>query len=105
MAYLNRQEREALLNQLTSMSFNQAKGKLRRMDAKGKLAVLRNAQATGEYHTRFDLYGLGVVVTLIEREISDDQVSGSEPGAAPIRLKPVFQLDEVIIDPMPENHT
>lgn len=105
MAYLNRQEREALVKQLTTMTFNQAKTKLRRMDAKGKLAVLRNNQATGEYHTRFDLYGLGVVVTLIEREASEEQVASNEPGAAPIRLKPDFELDEVIVEPMPENHT
>ena len=104
MAYLNGQEREALARELTSMSFNQAKGKLRRMDDKGKLAFLRNAQATGEYLTRFDLYGLGVVVTLIEGETETTSYT-DKPGSAPVRLKAQFALNEVDVAPMAENHT
>ncbi len=105
MAYLNLQEREALARELTAMKFSQAKGKLRRMDAEGKLALLRNAQATGEYLTRFDLYGLGVVVTLIEREPSENVTTTSAPGSASVRLKPNFVLDEVDVAPLPENHS
>ena len=105
MAYLNAQAREALARELTTMNFNQAKGKLRRMDADGKLAFLRNAQETGEYLTRFDLYGLGVVVTLIEREPSEDVTTTRAPGSASVRLKPNFVLDEVDVAPMPDNHS
>ncbi len=105
MAYLNAQQREALARELTTMKFNQAKGKLRRMDAQGELAFLRNAQATGEYLTRFELHGLGVVVTLIEREPSEDVTTTSATGSASVRLKPNFVLDEVDVAPLPDNHS
>jgi hypothetical protein len=102
MAYLNQQEREKLLNELTKMSVSRARGKLRRMDSKGKLAFMRNAQATGEFLTRFDLYGLGVVVTLVERK-GDSKVTTDQPGAADVRYKPDFYLSEVSVEPMPDN--
>ncbi len=105
MAYLNAQEREALARELTTMKFNQAKGKLRRMDADGKLAFLRNNQETGEYLTRFDLYGLGVVVTLIEREVGEPVTRTDAPGSAAVRIKPEMALDEVDVTPMPDNHS
>ncbi|HVU13397.1 MAG TPA: hypothetical protein VHD90_19095 [Phototrophicaceae bacterium] len=104
MAYLNREEREKLLNELTTMSAARARGKLRRMDPSVKLAFLRNAQGSGEYWTRLDLFGLGVAVTLIEKE-TETQTSNSEPGSATIRLKPDFELAEVMVDPLPDNHT
>lgn len=104
MAYLNREEREALAHELTTMSAGKARGKLRRMDANVKLRFLRNAQQTGEYLTSLDLPGQGVTVTLVEHE-TEAQVASDKPGAAPIRLKPDFYLDQVIVDPMPENHT
>ena len=104
MAYLNRDERDKLMRDLTTMRFNQAKGKLRRIDPQGKLAYLRNAQETGEYWTRFELYGLGTVVTLVERE-SEAQVADDQPGSAPVRLKPDYELAEVMVEPMPDNHT
>ncbi len=104
MAYLNPEEREKLLGELTRMSVSKARGKLRRMDPKVKLAYLRNAQETGEYWTRLDLPTQGIMVTLIERE-TEVQSATDEPGAAPVRLKPNFALAEVVIDPMPENQT
>jgi len=104
MAYLNQQEREKLLNELTKMSVPRARGKLRRMDSKGKLAFIRNAQATGEFFTRYDLHGLGVVVTLVERKDSAETAT-DEPGAANVRYKPDFYLSEVSVEPMPDNHS
>jgi hypothetical protein len=104
MAYLNRQEREALLRDLTTMNFNKAKGKLRRMDPNVKLAFLRNAQASGEFHTRYILPGAGVIATLIETE-TEQQTATNKPGAAPIRTKADFQMRQVIVEPTPENHT
>ncbi len=104
MAYLNQQEREALAHDLTTLNFKQAKGKLRRMDPDVKVAFLRNAQAVGEYLSRFDLFGLGTVVTLIERE-TETTTFTDKPGSSPIRMKAQFALDEVIVAPMPENKT
>jgi|SRR5664279_180763 len=104
MAYLNHEEREKLASDLTKISVSKARGKLRRMDPKVKLAYLRNAQGSGEYTTRFDLFGLGTVVTLVERE-SEEQSATDKQGSAPVRLKSEFSLAEVIVDPMPENKT
>lgn len=104
MAYLNLQERQQLAADLVKVSAGRARGKLRRMDPKVKLAFLRNAQEPGVYSTRIDLPSLGVMVTLIEDE-RGTQTSDSEPGAAPIRIKTEYKLSQVIVDPMPENQT
>lgn len=66
MAYLNEQDRDTLLDDLKSMDFNRAKGKLQRMDPKGRLAYYRNVQMAGESHTKYILEGLGTIVTLVE---------------------------------------
>jgi hypothetical protein len=97
MAYLNRQEREALLNELKDMKFNQAKGKLRRLDPKGRLAFIRNAQASGELHTRYELEGMGTRVTLVEE--------GEVSGSGSTNLTPKFKLVEIIVEPTPDNRT
>lgn len=97
MAYLNRQERESLLNELKDMKINQARGKLRRLDPKGRLAFIRNAQASGQLHTRYDLDGMGTRVTLVE----EAEVTGS--GST--NLKPKFKLVEIIVEPTPDNRT
>lgn len=104
MAYLNRAEREQLLNELKTMSFNRAKGKLRRMDPNGRIAYFRNAQESGKLYTRFELHGMGTTVTLIERDW--DKVQTTEAaGAASTRLKPGFDLIEVVVEPMASNKT
>jgi hypothetical protein len=98
MAYLDATERAELLRDLQTMSFNRAKGKLRMMDRKGKLAVYRNAQMSGKFYTRFDLEGLGTRVTLIEREIETPQAQAE-------RNTSKFELVEIIVEPTPENRT
>ena len=104
MAYLNREEREKLLNELTKMKAPRARGKLRRMDPKVKLAFLRNAQESGEYWTRYDLVGLGTVVTLVERG-DEEQTFTDKEGSAPVRLSKDYTLTQVMVEPMPENQT
>jgi hypothetical protein len=96
MAFLNRQERQELLNDLAQMSFNKARGKLRRLDPRGRMAFYRNAQTSGRFHTRFELEGLGTRVTLIEQEIQT-------PGKSPLYNKSQFELVEVIVEPTPDN--
>ncbi len=96
MAYLNKQQRDALLNELKSMNFKQAKGKLHRIDPKGRLAVYRNNQSVGKWVTRFDLYSLGTRVTLVE-------VYNTRPQGN--RHKAEFELVDVLIEPLPDNKT
>jgi hypothetical protein len=104
MAFLNRAEREQLLNDLKTMKFNRAKGKLRRMDPKGHIAYFRNAQESGSLSTRFELHGLGTVVTLIERN-SATLKTNDAAGANKVRSKSEYVLSEVVVEPTPENRT
>ncbi len=98
MAYLNKQERERLRSDLMTMSYNQAKGRINRMDPKGRLRYWRNAQRVGEWHTRFDLEGLGTTVTLVETP------QPSAPDENQI-AKRKFDLVDVRVDALPGNRT
>ncbi len=66
MATLSQVQRQALLDELSGMKFGRAKGKLARMDPKGRLVYFRNVQQSGEWHTKFLLEGKGIAVTLVE---------------------------------------
>ena len=94
MAYLNESERGQLLEELRGMKFNRAKGKLLRLDPKGRLVYFRNAQQAGEWHTRFALEGLGAVVTLVEL----NHAANDQP-----RNKQRFEFVNIVIEPTPDN--
>jgi hypothetical protein len=95
MSFLNETEREKLLNELKFMSFNPAKRKLRHMDPKARLVLLRNVQQTGEWITRYDLPTLGTRVTLIEdRDASETEIS-----------KAKYDMVKVIVEPLQGNRT
>jgi len=96
MAYLNEQQREKLLNDLKDLKFNQAKGKLRRMDPRGRLVYMRNAQRTGRWMTRYDLESLGTSVTLVEqnRVVNEDK-----------KLESEWEMVEVVVEPLPDNQS
>lgn len=96
MAYLNAQQREDLLNELKGMRFNRAKGKVRGMDDKSRLAFYRNAQNTGWLMTRYDLPTLGTRVTLVE-DLNEKELKG--------KLKSEYGLREVWVEPLPGNNT
>jgi hypothetical protein len=96
MAYLNEQERLSLLDELKDMSFNRAKGKVRGLDPKARLAFYRNAQQVGRWMTRYELPSLGTRVTLVE---SHKDVAKNS------KIKSEFELVEVIVEPTPDNRT
>ena len=96
MAFLNQAERQKLADELKNMDFNKAKRKLYRMDPKGQMAYFRNNQTATTFETRFDLHGLGTRVRLIESEALTP-VGG--------KYKARYHLDEVIVEPTPENRT
>ncbi len=94
MAYLNAEEREKLRQELQGMSFSKAKGRLARMDRKGKLKYYRTNQRVNQLWTRYDLEGLGTRVTLIETNYTttlDEKVRSK------------FELIDVVVEPTPEN--
>lgn len=102
MAYLNQAEREALLDELKALSFRKAKGRLRKLDAKGRMAFYRNYQRTGEFVTCFVLEGKGTRVELVETLA---RTEGKPIHYGVNRLKAKFTFARVAIEPTPENRT
>ncbi len=98
MAYLNEAERQQLLDQLITMDFKKARGKLRRLDPQSRMAVFRNNQNTGEWHTRYELPGLGTRVILIEARLTP-------AGSPDQRMADDYELMRVIVEPLPDNRT
>ncbi|GIL12545.1 MAG: hypothetical protein BroJett038_12650 [Chloroflexota bacterium] len=91
MAYLNEQQRAQLRDELKNLKFNQAKGRLRRMDPKARLVFYRNSQQVGCWLTRYDLESLGTRVTLVEQ----NRVSSS--------MRSEWELVDVKVEPTPDN--
>lgn len=96
MAYLNTQERNDLQNELATLTFMQAKRKVRRMDDDSRLAFLRNVQDVDQWMTRYELPSLGTVVTLIET---------NEATGESRHKKSKYEMVRVIVNPTPENKT
>lgn len=96
MAYLNTQEREELLQELSKLNYMQAKRKIRNMDPKSRLGVYRNVQDVNCWVTRYTLPSLGTKVTLIESHHLEGDARVKESD---------YDLTEVIVEPTPENRT
>ncbi len=104
MAYLNSQQRDALRDELRKVKFNQAKGRIRRLDTKGKLAFLRNSQSPGLLHTAYDLPTLGVRVILVEFETT--VVGATEKtGSSPMHMASSSEFTDVLVHPLDINKT
>jgi hypothetical protein len=95
MAYLNEQQRQALVDELAKMKFNKAKAKVRGLDPKNRLVLYRNSQSVGRWLTRYDLPTLGTRVTLVESH-QDEEYEG--------KLKSEFELSAVLVEPLPGNN-
>lgn len=91
MAFLNKQERDELLDSIKDLKFNRIKAKLRRMDDKNRLIYYRNVQETNRWLTAYELPTKGVKVTLVEnREVGRKN-----------NLE--YNLTEIIVEPTSEN--
>jgi hypothetical protein len=97
MAFLDKNEREQLRNELLKLPFNRAKGKVRGMDTDSRLVFLRNVQNVDQWYTRYDLPSFGVRVTLIEHYDTKQAKSG--------KIKSDYKLVDVRVEPTPENKT
>lgn len=90
MAFLNQQEREALLHEIKDMKAGRIRGKVMRMDPKARLAYFRNVQEVNRWMTRYVLPTRGTQVTLVE---TLDTSKG----------KADYKLVELIVEPTAEN--
>lgn len=95
MAYLDANERAALLEELRHLTFNQAKGRLQRSDPKVRLVFFRNVQNVDQWSTRYELPTMGTRVTLIEDKDLKD--------AKGDRDKVQYVMKEVIVEPTAQN--
>lgn len=90
MAYLNKQERDALLEELRGKRFERCQRILVLKDQKVRLKYFRNNQETYRFMTRYILPTLGVQATLVE---SQDTTGNNRK----------FTLQEIILEPTPDN--
>jgi hypothetical protein len=91
MAHLNKQERDALLDELKNKKFERCQRILVLKDPKVRMKFWRNSQEVGRWMTRYILPSYGTQVTLVEGlELTGDQRK--------------FVLSEIIIEPTPDNN-
>jgi hypothetical protein len=94
MAFLNKQERDALLNDIQNKNFNGIRGYVHGKDTKARLAYFRNVQESGKWMTRYVLEGLGTRVTVYEKIIEDNKVWFS---------KRKYEIDQIVVEPTANN--
>lgn len=90
MAYLNKSERDALLQELWGNRFERCQRILVLKDRSARLKYYRNIQETDRWMTRYVLPTLGTQVTLVEGMHVDGE-------------KRTFNLNEIIVEPTPDN--
>jgi len=70
---MNEQEQKKLADHLASMSYNKARGEIRRLDTAANLKYWRNSMHTNEYHTLYELPNIGLKVILVEEGRKEEQ--------------------------------
>jgi len=94
MAFLNKDERDALLNDIKNKSFNGIRGYVNRKDAKARLAYFRNVQESGKWMTRYVLEGLGTQVTVYEKLDEENEGWFS---------KRKYEIEQIVVEPTANN--
>lgn len=92
MAYINKEERDKLAEELKNKTFQQIRGVVNRRDPKTRLAYYRNVQQVGKWMTRYVLEGLGTQVTLVE-----------VPEYIERKDRNKYVIQEIIVEPTAEN--
>lgn len=90
MAYLNKSDRDALLEELRGKRFERCQRILVLKDQNVRLKYFRNIQEIDRWMTRYVLPDLGTQVTLVE-------------GLSVAGGNRTFTLNEIIIEPTPDN--
>lgn len=93
MTFLNKQERDALLNDIKEKNFNGIRGYVHGKDAKARLAYFRNAQG-GKMLTRYVLEGLGTKVTVYEK-INAEKKDGFSQRK--------YEIEQIVVEPTANN--
>lgn len=96
MAYLNKEERDKMAEDIKDKTRQQIRGYVNGKDAKARLAYWRNVQESGKWMTRYVLESLGTIVTIYE--VLDDKDHGWFS-------KRDFKIEQIIVEPTPSNRT
>lgn len=94
MAFLGKDERDALANELANKNFGQIRGTVYRKDEKTRLAYFRNVQESGKWMTRYVLEGLGTMVTVYE--LPDTEKKGWFS-------KVKYRIEKIVVEPTKDN--
>lgn len=92
MAFLNKQERDELLDEIKDKRFPQIRGICYRKDPRARLAYYRNVQESGKWMTRYVLEGLGTQVTIYEKAVQNERRNRRE-----------YHIEQIVVEPTPEN--
>jgi hypothetical protein len=96
MAYLNKQERDQMAQDLKDKTRQQIRGYVNRKDKATRLAFWRNAQESGKWMTRYVLPNLGAIVTVYES--LDEKPKGWFN-------KRDYRIEQIEVEPTPNNRT
>ena len=94
MAFMNKEERDALLEDIKDMKFNKIRGYVYRKDPKARLGYFRNVQESGHWMTRYILEGLGTMVTVYEA------INEENKG---LFNKRKYEITKIVVEPTSEN--
>lgn len=92
MAYMNKQERDAMLDKMNGATFQQIRGIVNSTDKQARIAYYRNAQLSGKWMTRYIMEGAGTIVTLTEEQIHNERRNRTE-----------YRIVEIVVEPTKDN--
>lgn len=94
MAFLNKDERDALLDEIKDKKFNQIRGYVHRKDSETRLRYFRSVQESGYWLTGYILETLGTKVTVYER-INEENKGWFN--------KRKYEISKIVVEPTEEN--
>ncbi|MDQ7028173.1 MAG: hypothetical protein Q9P01_11260 [Anaerolineae bacterium] len=96
MAYLNKQERDQMAEEIKDKSPSQIRGYVNGKDKKARLAYWRNVQESGKWMTRYIMDSLGTMVTIYET--FDEESKGWFNQRK-------YRVAQIVVEPSPNNRT
>ena len=96
MAYLNKQERDQMAEDIKDKTRQQIRGYVNGKDPKARLAYWRNVQESGKWMTRYVLETLGTMVTIYE--VLDEEPKGWFN-------KRDYKIEQIVVEPTRSNRT
>lgn len=94
MAFLSKDERDALAQEIKDKNFGQIRGYVHGKDDTARLAYFRNAQESGKWMTRYVLEGLGTMVTVYE-ELKEEKKGWFN--------KRKYVIEQIVVEPTKAN--